>query len=164
MRLKVEINTREHFAILGFTEKAYEIKSLWYSQQTMITTYHLEELLATKLRALYQRKKGRDLFDLVVILKRFPELDIDKMLQSFQQYMAFDQIRVSRAEFEANLSGKLNDEAFINDIFPLLSPASNLAGYHPINDATEVQERIISQLHGDSWKGGTKGLLTHQAN
>jgi len=120
MRLKVEINTREHFATLGFTEKAFEIKSLWFSEQTMITTFHLEELLATKLRALYQRKKGRDLFDLVIILKKFPELDIGKMLQSFHQYMAFDQTKVSRAEFEANLAGKLNDDAFVNDIFPLL--------------------------------------------
>ena len=153
MRLKVEINTREHFAVLGFTQKTFGIKSHWYSQQTTITTFQLEELLATKLRALYQRKKGRDLFDLVVILKKFPELNAEKIVQTFQQYMAFDTTKVSRAEFEANLSGKLNDEAFINDIFPLLPTGSNFAEYHPINDVTEVQKRIISQLHGNSWKG-----------
>lgn len=155
MRLKVEINTREHFAILGFTKKEFEIKSLWFSQQMMITTFHLEELLATKLRALYQRKKGRDLFDLVFILKKFPGLDISKMLQSFHKYMAFDQTKVSRAEFEANLAGKLNDEAFVNDIFPLLPPGFNIADYHPITDVIGVQERIISQLPGDSWKSKT---------
>jgi len=153
MRLKVEINTREHFAVLGFTKKKFETKSLWFSQHTMITTFHLEELLATKLRALYQRKKGRDLFDLVIILKKYPTLDVEKMLQSFHQYMAFDQTKVSRAEFEANLTGKLNDEAFINDIFPLLPPDFNITDYHPITDAIHVQERIISQLQGDSWKG-----------
>ena len=70
MRLKIEINTREHFAILGFTEKLFEIKSQWFSQQVVLPTFHLEELLATKLRALYQRKKGRDLFDLVIIFKK----------------------------------------------------------------------------------------------
>ena len=64
MRLKIEINTREHFTALGLIKKSFEIKSLWFSQQTVITTFHLEELMATKLRALYQRKKGRDLFDL----------------------------------------------------------------------------------------------------
>lgn len=166
MRLKVEINTREHFAILGFTKKEFEIKSLWFSQQTMITTFHLEELLATKLRALYQRKKGRDLFDLVIILKKFPTLDIEKMLGSFHQYMAFDQTKVSRAEFEANLSGKLNDEAFVNDIFPLLPPDlestmeknNNYLNnkediYDPIRSAVSVQEQIISKLPGDCWKG-----------
>lgn len=156
MRLKVEINTREHFAVLGFTQKKFEIKSRWFSQKTMLTTFHLEELLATKLRALYQRKKGRDLFDLVIILKQYPELDVCKMLQSFHQYMAFDQTKVSRAEFEANLAGKLNDEAFINDIFPLLPPGYNVADYHPIDDVVLVQERIINQLTGDAWKGKTQ--------
>lgn len=155
MRLKIEINTREHFAILGFTEKVFKIKSLWFSQQTTLTIFHLEELLATKLRALYQRKKGRDLFDLVIILKKFPVLDITQMLQAFHQYMAFDQTKVSRAEFEANLAGKLNDEAFINDIFPLLPLEYNIADYHPVDDVIHVQERIISQLPGDSWKGKT---------
>lgn len=151
MRLKVEINTREHFSVLGLTKKLFEVKSLWFSQQTMTTTFHLEELLATKLRALFQRKKGRDLFDLVIILKKFPDLDIEKMLRSFKQYMTFDKTRVSRAEFEANLANKLNDEAFIKDIFPLL-PSSGIS-YHPLDDVTHVQERIISQLPGESWKG-----------
>lgn len=36
----------------------------WFSGRSELTTYALEELLGTKLRALYQRKKGRDLFDL----------------------------------------------------------------------------------------------------
>ena len=98
-------------------------------------------------------------------MKKFPELDISKMLQSFHQYMAFDQTKVSRAEFEANLAGKLNDEAFVNDIFPLLPPESiasrnnpanlgyNISRYNPIEDVTHVQERIISQLVGECWKG-----------
>jgi len=157
LRLKIEINTREHFAVLGFTKKLFEVKSLWFSQQTMITTFHLEELLSTKLRALYQRKKGRDLFDLVVVLKKYPDLDINKMLQSFKQYMAFDQTKVSRAEFEANLTSKLSDDAFINDIVPLLPNSItleyNVVPYHTLNDYTHVNERIISQLPGDRWKG-----------
>jgi len=101
----------------------------------------------------WKSKKGRDLFDLVIILKKSPTLEIEKMLQSFHQYMAFDQTKVSRAEFEANLAGKLNDGAFVNDIYPLLPPGFNMADYHPITDAIHVQERIISQLPGDSWKG-----------
>lgn len=34
-----------------------------------LKTYELEEMAGTKMRALYQRKKGRDLFDLYIILK-----------------------------------------------------------------------------------------------
>lgn len=152
MRLKVEINTREHFAVLGLTQKLFEIKSLWHSQEAAITTFHLEELLATKLRALYQRKKGRDLFDLAVVLNKFPNLDVKKMLHSFEKYMAFDRLRVSRAEFEANLSCKLNDEAFVQDIFPLLPSKLNLK-YSPFESMILVQDQIINKLQGESWKG-----------
>ena len=37
--------------------------SRWYSGTAAIATFEFDELLATKLRALYQRRKGRDLFD-----------------------------------------------------------------------------------------------------
>lgn len=40
----------------------------WFTGKAMLTTYHLEELVGTKVRALYQRKKGRDLFDLYTAL------------------------------------------------------------------------------------------------
>ena len=38
--------------------------SRWFTGAAKVLTYDLDELLGTKLRALYQRKKGRDLFDL----------------------------------------------------------------------------------------------------
>src|SRR5262245_30058626 len=64
MRLKVEINTREHFAVHGHIRHALRVENPWFSGESEIVTFELEELLGTKLRALYQRKKGRDLFDL----------------------------------------------------------------------------------------------------
>jgi predicted nucleotidyltransferase component of viral defense system len=42
----------------------FSVENQWFSGDCEITTYYLEELLGTKLRALYQRRKGRDLFDL----------------------------------------------------------------------------------------------------
>ena len=60
MRLKVEINTREHFAVLGFTKRTFSVDSRWYSGRADIATFELDELLAAKLRALFQRRKGRD--------------------------------------------------------------------------------------------------------
>ncbi|WP_420442305.1 nucleotidyl transferase AbiEii/AbiGii toxin family protein [Candidatus Palauibacter sp.] len=64
LRLKVEINTREHFSELGLRRVAFLVDSPWFGGTAEVTTYALEELLGTKLRALYQRRKGRDLFDL----------------------------------------------------------------------------------------------------
>ena len=60
IKLKIEINTRKHFSILGFVNMEYNIQTSWLNTKADITTYCIEELLATKLRALYQRKKGRD--------------------------------------------------------------------------------------------------------
>src|SRR5947207_4494711 len=42
----------------------HAVESSWWSGRADILTFEPEELLATKLRALYQRSKGRDLFDL----------------------------------------------------------------------------------------------------
>ncbi len=66
LRLKVEINTREHFSALGFAKRAFSVDSRWYTGTADILSFELDELLATKLRALYQRRKGRDLFDLAI--------------------------------------------------------------------------------------------------
>ncbi len=69
LRLKVEINSQEHFAVHGFTRMPFDVTSRWFNGACAIPTYELDELLGTKLRALYQRKKGRDLFDLAVALR-----------------------------------------------------------------------------------------------
>ena len=62
-KLKIEINTTEHFHVQNLKALKYEVQSEWYEGLTEIMTYELEELMATNLKALYQRRKGRDLFD-----------------------------------------------------------------------------------------------------
>ncbi len=39
MRLKVEINAREHFSVLGIAKHVYEVRSPWFSGSAPITTY-----------------------------------------------------------------------------------------------------------------------------
>lgn len=63
LKLKIETNCREHFTVLGWDKKSFSVKSSWFEGECNLTTYKLEELLGTKLRALYRRRKGRDLFD-----------------------------------------------------------------------------------------------------
>lgn len=70
LRLKIEINCREHFAELGWEKKDFSVQSNWFKGSCSLTTYKLEELLGTKIRALYQRRKGRDLYDLYQALPR----------------------------------------------------------------------------------------------
>ena len=64
MRLKLEINCKEHFNLLDWVDFPFEVESEWFSGKTELRTYNINDLLGTKLRALYQRSKGRDLFDL----------------------------------------------------------------------------------------------------
>jgi predicted nucleotidyltransferase component of viral defense system len=152
LRLKVESNTREHFSVHGFEKKRFEVNSPWFSGAANLRTYHLEELLGTKLRALYQRKEGRDLFDLALALQRRPGLDVEKTVECFLTYMRRAATRVSRAEFEANLLSKMEDPAFLADIAPLLSP--DAADHFDARHAAEViLEQLISKLPGEPWKG-----------
>lgn len=151
MRLKVEINTREHFAILDLITKEFKVNSLWFNKKAVVTTFSLEELLGTKLRALYQRKKGRDLFDIMMALEQFTKLDIHKIINCFHHYLAFDNTKVTRAAFEANFAEKLSDKVFTDDIFSLL-PQSINSTYDPYKAADHVLDKIISLLPGESWK------------
>lgn len=64
MRLKVEINTREHGSVHALPRHEFQVANPWFTGSAEVLTYAPAELLGTKLRALYQRKKGRDLFDL----------------------------------------------------------------------------------------------------
>ena len=94
LRLKIEINTREHFTVLGLREHPFAVESRWFSGTAAVTTYEFEELLGTKLRALYQRKKGRDLFDLVVALRERPSADPQKIVECFLCYLDHEGLRV----------------------------------------------------------------------
>jgi len=59
-KIKIEINTREHFTHFPKLNLYYEVDSAWYSNSCNVVTYDLDELAGTKLRALYQRRKGSD--------------------------------------------------------------------------------------------------------
>lgn len=149
MRLKVEINTREHMAILGHAEHLFSVRSRWFEQTASIRTFELDELLATKLRALYQRKKGRDLFDLTVALED-DRTDPQRIVQTFRSYMEAENRPPSRAMFEQNLDGKLRDPGFRSDMSGLLAAGRE---WDPIAAALAVTETLLSRLPGRAWQG-----------
>jgi Nucleotidyl transferase AbiEii toxin, Type IV TA system len=74
IRLKVEINTREIKAFDTPQTIRYEVENPWYAGRADIAIFSREELLATKLRALLQRDKGRDLLDLFHAVENFQDL------------------------------------------------------------------------------------------
>lgn len=123
LRLKVETNCREHFTVLGLQQFPFEVNSTWFTGKCLITTYTLEELLGTKLRALYQRRKGRDLYDLFKALTHIPNLNIAELLQCFSEYMKFvvEQPPTPKL-FLQNMEAKMLDPDFLGDITALIQP------------------------------------------
>lgn len=149
MKVKIEINTREHFRYSDLVEIPFDILSRWFEGQALVTSYALEELMGTKMRALYQRKKGRDLFDLMVILQNFPTLDRQQIINCFLLYIRKEGVQISKAEFEKNMHQKLQDKIFLEDITALIQ-------LNRIYDHEEayslVHKELIRLLPGDSWR------------
>lgn len=137
MRLKIEINCREHFTVLGLQQVPFKIQNGWFNGECMINTYYIEELLGTKLRALYQRRKGRDLFDLDFALTKL-DIDISKLIQCYKEYINFsDGTSPNSKMFVANMLEKMSDDEFRNDIFTILRPEieyDNDLAYKQINE------------------------------
>jgi predicted nucleotidyltransferase component of viral defense system len=154
LRLKVEINTREHFSVFDHVRKKFKVTNPWFNGESELVTYSIEELLGTKLRALYQRKQGRDLFDLAVALEKIPKLNPKKVVRCFLRYMKHEGASISRAEFESNLLEKLADPVFTEDISPLLVlGAYPPPALQPMNAGQTVMDKLIALIPGQPWKG-----------
>ena len=149
LRLKVEISSREHFSVFGLVRVPFSVTSRWFSGTADIATYELDELLATKLRALYQRKKGRDLFDLATALDA-ASVAPTRIAAAFAAHMAHTGDPVSRATFERNLTAKLRDRQFRSDIAPLLAHGYS---WDVEAAARQVSTRLVSLLPGAPWRG-----------
>lgn len=140
LRLKIEINTREHFSIMGIEKRPYSVKSDWFSGVCELGTYSLEELLGTKLRALYQRRKGRDLFDLWIGLTE-GHSDNEAIVRVFQRYMEAGGHHVTQEEFRKNLRDKIKNRNFLRDTEGLLRPGIT---YDPQEAYRLVENRLIN--------------------
>ena len=150
LRLKIEINTVEPFSFLGFKEQNYAVDSRWFSGEATIKTYELEELMGTKLRALYQRAKGRDLYDLWMAITQLG-VDCTAVLEVFKYYNDRQHIKISRAEFEKNLVAKESTQDFLTDakhVLPAYMPWDPKAAFQAVAD------KLVKQLPGEPWKRG----------
>jgi len=139
LRLKIEINCREHFTVMGYKEIEHTIKNTWANGSCKLKTYTVEEMLGTKLRALYQRKKGRDLFDLYHALSNL-ELDTYSIMKCYKGYMAFSvENPPTKKQFLLNMEDKLKEPDFQGDIYGLLRPGVEY-------DQTKAYELVKKEL------------------
>lgn len=105
IRLKIEINTREIEAFDVPAALPLRVANPWFSGEASIPTYSREEMLATKLRALLQRDKGRDLYDLAHALEVFEGLDADRIVEMFGRYLDLSGQAISRAQAQERMFG-----------------------------------------------------------
>ena len=144
LKLKVETNCREQFSVFNLKKKTFTVNSPWFKGECNITTYEIEELLGTKLRALYQRKKGRDLYDLFKALKTNDSLPKEKIIQVFQHYMKHEVTGIPPKEsFLKNLEDKMNNPEFLGDTTALLRPDET---YDPKEGFRLVKSELIDKM------------------
>ena len=90
IKLKIEINTRERQAFDPPQAIPYAVDNPWYAGRSNISTFSREELLATKLRALLQRQKGRDLLDLFQAFEALEDLNAVRIVECLGLYLERD--------------------------------------------------------------------------
>ena len=67
LKIKLEMNTHERSSARPLATVHHAVASSWWSGSANVVTFEPEERVAT-IRAIFQRKKGRDLFDLWMAL------------------------------------------------------------------------------------------------
>lgn len=117
IRVKIEINVRETAFLREPTAIPLTVDSRWWAGTAAIPTFVIEELLGTKMRALYQRRKGRDLFDLWIALTT---LDVDdrEVVEALRHYMGAGTVDYST--FVDNLREKMRNRGFATDLATLV--------------------------------------------
>lgn len=106
-----------------------------------------------KLRALLQRDKGRDLFDLDHALDALPELNLDRVIELFVRYLDEQGQAISRAEAEQRMLAKFARPDLLGDIRALLTPdrADSLDAAAGRAVFLRVFTNMIALIPGDRW-------------
>ncbi len=150
LKLKIEINTREHEVLFGYRRYPFEVASDWYSARAESVAFEPEELFGTKLRALLQRRKNRDLFDLHHGLTQLG-LDRDKVVTCLNHYLALEDHPIRRAEAEERMLKTLT-RSLTEDIEPLLPVGVRFDETVAIDAFNDVWSTLIARLRGDAWR------------
>lgn len=156
LKLKVEINTREHENLLGIRHYPFAVANDWYQGETSIASFEPEELFGTKLRALLQRRKDRDLFDLQHGLEQLG-LDPGRLLACFDHYLALEGKTITRAVAEQRMLEKLQ-RSLIEDIAPLLPAGIRFNQDDALRAFERVWNELIIRIGGDAWKLSEKAI------
>jgi predicted nucleotidyltransferase component of viral defense system len=140
----VEANVTERKPHLSVVEIPFSFSFRDKSIQTKIKGYDIHEMLGTKMRAMFQRKRERDLFDLYwALTKSTTPVNPSAIIESFQHYMKQEGTRADRAEFVGILEAHLKDRGFCSDMEPLLRSGIS---YDPQSAGSYIKTNLLSLL------------------
>ena len=140
LRIKIEINTYERSPALQLSKAAHVVHTDWFVGEAMVSIFQNEEMAATKLRALYQRSKGRDLFDLWLLANK---IGIDANL-TCHAFSAYRPVGYTAKKAIENLEKKLSDTKFLTDIDSMVS--ADTREYHADEAAAQIIETYLMKL------------------
>lgn len=115
---KLEISHVERFPILEPVEKQLETSEGRFG----ISTYQLEELTATKLRALFERLKGRDIYDLYFVSELKPRPEAISTRKLFLYYFYRSKKVFNPKVYFRNLDEKYKSGRYIDDVSKFVKP------------------------------------------
>jgi predicted nucleotidyltransferase component of viral defense system len=116
--IKVEVNTSDAEPLMALERRAHEIEvRRWWAGGAELLTFQAPELVGTKFRALAQRSKGRDLWDLWLARRELSISDRD-LARCGHYYLAHEDIGASA--FRARLAAHLDAPGFVDDLDPLV--------------------------------------------
>jgi predicted nucleotidyltransferase component of viral defense system len=144
LEVVVEANVTERTPYRPVVKIPFEFPFRDSVVRTQVNGYDIHEMLGTKLRALFQRRRGRDLFDLYWALTLAkPPVVPAKIIESFQHYLKLEGSVAGRAEFVALLDAHLADRGFCSDMNPLLRVGIT---YDPQQAGKYVKTNLLSLL------------------
>lgn len=140
LRIKLEINTHETSPAHALERIPFAVSNPWFTGHADVLTFTAAELVATKLRALFQRSKGRDLFDLWLALTQM-RVKPDAILTGFPPYRPDGYTSARAIE---NLRAKVENPAFRTDLDLLVTAWP--AGYEIGAAAELVVDSLMSRV------------------
>lgn len=144
LEIVVEANATERTSYRPVAELPFSYPFREQNASATVNGFEIHEMLGTKMRALFQRKRGRDLFDLYWALTESQTLvNPAEVIESFQYYMQQEGTIAWRAEFVGILRSHLRDRGFITDMNSLLRTGIS---YDPLVAGDYVTNNLLNLL------------------
>jgi predicted nucleotidyltransferase component of viral defense system len=144
LEIVVEANVTERTPHLPVIKIPFEFPFQDTVVSTKVCGYDIHEMLGTKMRALFQRRRGRDLFDLYWALTLAkPAVAPGGIIESFQHYLKLEGSVAGRPEFISLLDGHLADRGFCSDMKQLLRAGID---YDPQQAGEYVKSKLLALL------------------